>query len=404
MSTPITHSEDVVLDARKVGKKFCKDLRRSMTYGIGELMQNMAGISPRLDQLRKHEFWAVDDISFELHRGEVLGLIGPNGCGKSTLLRLLAGILPLERGEVRSRGRIGALIALGAGFHPYMTARENTFLNGTILGMSRAEVQREFDSIIDFAELGDFVDAPVATFSSGMRVRLGFAIAVHCRPDILLVDEVLAVGDVGFRAKCYHHMARMMDQVGVILVTHAMAHVVRYSDRVMLLDHGKLLYCGDPAEGVERYLECFGETRGEALIESEDNNVESLEFIDPAGQVVTDVEHGGDLRIRLTFCLTRDVMHPNVTILVHNREMQTVAVCRNPPRGIVNETGRITTEVVVNHMILNPADYRISVTVHDEDNRHHLIWYSGMWTFRVVGHIKDYGASIVSFPGHWTTP
>ena len=392
---------ELVLVANGVRKKFCKNLRRSMTYGIGELAMNMVGISPKVDQLRRDEFWAVDDISLELRRGEVLGLIGPNGCGKSTLLRLLAGILPLDGGEIGSRGRIGALIALGAGFHPHMTARENTYLNGAILGMSHATIKSNFDSIIEFAELEEFVDTPVATFSSGMRVRLGFAIAVHCEPDILLVDEVLAVGDVGFRAKCYRYITRMLEKTGVILVTHSMAHVSRYCDRVMLLEHGRVKYSGDVDSGIEHYLECFGAEQGATLISDADNYVESFEF---AGMSDTDgavVKHGDSLRLKIGCRIAAQVRYPQVGVVIHNREMQTVAVCRAPQGQVENRDGRISMDVDVGPMVLNPGEYRVSLTVHDEDHRTHLIWASGLWSFRVSGVQKDYGSYAVVFDGNW---
>ena len=394
---------DTVLKASGVGKKFCKNLRRSMTYGIGELAMNMVGISPKSDVLRKHEFWAVENMDLELRRGEVLGLIGPNGCGKSTLLRLLAGILPLDKGEIQSRGRVGALIALGAGFHPYMTARENIYLNGTILGMSHVEINKKFESIVEFSELTDFVDTPVATFSSGMRVRLGFAIAVHCEPDILLVDEVLAVGDVGFRAKCYRHITRLMQHTGIILVTHSMAHVARYCDRVMLLDHGQVKFTGPTVEGIEHYLDCFGGEQGESLVSDSDNFVESFMVVDAAGNPNIEVAHGSSLKIRLSCKVSPSIKYPNVGIVIHSREMQTIAICRSPKGSVVNKGGRIETEIAIGPMVLNPGNYRLSLTVHDEAMRSHLIWSSGMWSFCVVGHAKDYGAYVVSFDGQWQT-
>lgn len=394
---------DTVLQATGIGKKFCKNLRRSMTYGIGELAKNLVGISPNLNTLRKDEFWALQEMDLELKRGEVLGLIGPNGCGKSTLLRLLAGILPLDKGKTQSRGRVGALIALGAGFHPYMTARENIYLNGTILGMSHEEIKRKFDDIVAFSELEKFVDTPVATFSSGMRVRLGFAIAIHCEPNILLVDEVLAVGDVGFRAKCYHHITRLMEHTGIILVTHSMAHVARYCDRVMLLDHGEVKFTGSTVEGIEHYLDCFGSENGEDLISDKDNCINSFTIIDKSGEPNSNVNHGESLIIKLDCNISSETRYPNVGIIIHSREMQTIAVCRSPKEKIENKSGRIETEIKIGPMILNPGQYRLSLTVHDEAMRSHLIWSSGMWSFRVVGHEKDYGAYVVSFDGKWQT-
>ena len=219
-------NNDVVVSVKNVSKKFCRNLRRSMAYGILDLSKNLMGLKPDTSTLNRDEFWALDDVSFELRRGETLGIIGINGSGKSTLLRLLSGIFPPDKGEIAVKGRIGSLIAVGAGFHPHMTGRENVFLNGAILGMSRKEIEKKYDSIVGFAEIGDFLEAPVSTYSSGMRVRLGFAIAVHCEPDILLIDEVLSVGDLSFRNKSLRHMANFRAKAkALIFISHNLEQV-----------------------------------------------------------------------------------------------------------------------------------------------------------------------------------
>ena len=168
-----------------------------------------------------------------------------------------------------------------------------------------------------------------------------------------------------------------------------------------LLEHGKLKYTGHTAEGIEHYLACFGDEQGEALISDDENCVESLEIVDATGQPNSNVEHGGKLRIKLTCKVSPTVRYPNVGIVIHGREMQTIAICRSPKASIENTSGRICTEIALGPMVLNPTDYRITVTVHDEAMRSHLIWCSGMWSFRVVGHAKDYGAYVVSFNGQW---
>jgi len=247
--------DDLVLRAHKVSKKFCTRLRRSMFYGITDLSRNLVGIRPNTSVLRKDEFWAIDDVSFEVQRGEVLGIIGNNGSGKSTLLRLLAGIFPPDRGEVAVRGRVGALIALGAGFHPHMTGRENIYLNGAILGMTRREIQRNEGSIIEFADVGDFIDAPVSTYSSGMRVRLGFAVASHLSPDVLIVDEVLAVGDEAFRKNCHGRLEEdSRSGRAVLFVSHNMASINRLCNRCLLLHRGRVVRSGAPEDVVGEYL------------------------------------------------------------------------------------------------------------------------------------------------------
>jgi len=225
-----------------------------MVYGVVDLSKNLLGIRPDSTVIRKDEFWALNDISFELGRGEVLGLIGMNGSGKTTLLRLLSGIFPPDKGEIMVKGRVGALIAIGAGFHPHMTGRENIYLNGTILGMTRDELENKFHDIVDFAEIRDFLDAPVSTYSSGMRVRLGFSIAVQMAPDVLLIDEVLAVGDVAFKAKCQRKISQLIEKgTTIILVSHDMNSIKKNCHKVMLLDKGKFIDSGAPKEIIDVY-------------------------------------------------------------------------------------------------------------------------------------------------------
>ena len=236
-------SNNVIVKAENVSKKFCRNLRRSMYYGAVDVLKCMVGIPVKTHTVRPDEFWAVDNVSFELQRGKSIGLIGVNGSGKSTLLRLLNGIYQPDRGRIEMRGKVGALISVGAGFHPLMTGRENIYLNATILGMSKKEINNKFDEIVDFAEIGAFLDAPVKTYSSGMYVRLGFAIAIQAEPDILLVDEVLSVGDVNFQKKCFDKILNFLNRgTSIIFVSHAISTVERLCTECILLKHGKQVF------------------------------------------------------------------------------------------------------------------------------------------------------------------
>ena len=248
-------SEKPLVKVEKVSKKFCRSLKRSLWYGLKDLGGELAAQNGtgRL-QLRPDEFLAVDDISFELRQGECLGLIGANGAGKSTLLKLLNGLVRPDAGRITVRRRVGALIELGAGFNPILTGRENVYINGAVLGLSKKEIDVRFDEIVGFAELGEFIDTPVQSYSSGMRVRLGFAVAANLRPHVLLVDEILAVGDVAFRMKCYQHMLNLKDQgVSIILVSHNMLDVSRACDHAVVIVGGKTIYDGDTSEGLVAY-------------------------------------------------------------------------------------------------------------------------------------------------------
>ncbi len=202
------------------------------------------------------DFWALRDLSFTVVPGEVLGIIGPNGAGKSTVLRLLTGLLQPDSGTVAVHGRIGALIELAAGFHPDLTGRENVFLQGAILGLSRADIARRFDEIVDFAEVEAFLDTPVKHYSSGMNARLGFAIAAHCEPDVLLVDEVLSVGDRAFQAKAYARLAHEVKRgIPVVVVSHQLDRIATLCQRAMLLSHGAVAFEGPARECVAAYIE-----------------------------------------------------------------------------------------------------------------------------------------------------
>ncbi len=201
------------------------------------------------------EFWALRDVSFEVGRGETFGIIGCNGSGKSTLLQIISNTLAPTAGEVAVHGRVAALLELGAGFNPDFTGRENAYLNAAIMGLARQEMDACYDSIVAFAELADFMDRPVKTYSSGMYVRLAFAVAIHMRPDILVVDEALAVGDVRFQGKCFREFQKMQERgVTILFVTHAHEMVTKHCDRALLLDGGRILRLGSPRDVVHAYL------------------------------------------------------------------------------------------------------------------------------------------------------
>lgn len=238
---------DVLIQCDNVGKKFCRDLKKSLWYGVRDSAADLLRLhGSQRHQLRAGEFWANEEISFELKRGECLGLVGRNGAGKTTLLKMLNGLIKPDRGSICMRGHVGALIALGAGFNPVLTGRENILVNGSILGLSKMAILKKVDEIVEFSELEEFLDTPVRNYSSGMQVRLGFAIAVVLiQPDILILDEVLAVGDAGFRAKCYASISRLLDNAAVILVSHNMEAISRICDRGMFLEAGRVQYASD---------------------------------------------------------------------------------------------------------------------------------------------------------------
>lgn len=249
--------KEVLVSVQNVSKKFSKNLKSSLKYGASDIIRSTLGLSIN-KELRPQEFWAVRDVSFELRRGECIGLIGHNGAGKSTLLKVLNGLYTPDKGQIVMRGKIGALIELGAGFNPILTGRENIYNNASILGFTKKEVEDKIQSIIDFSEIRDFIDTPVQNYSSGMKVRLGFAVAAHLEPDVLIIDEVLAVGDLGFILKCFSKIDELLPHTAVIFVSHSMPMVSRICNEIVLMDHGKVEYQGrEIGKGIQLYYNKF---------------------------------------------------------------------------------------------------------------------------------------------------
>lgn len=245
---------DQLLVAENISKKFCRSMKHVLAYGAADITRDFFGISSKTDALRKGEFRAVDGMSLAVNRGEMVGLIGPNGSGKSTILKMLNGIYMPDSGRIEVKGRVGALIEIGAGFHPQLTGRENVYVSGAVLGMRKKEIDRKFDEIVEFSGVGDFIDSPVKNYSSGMYVRLGFSVAVNAGPDLLLVDEVLAVGDARFHDKCIHKIKQMVkDGAAVLLVTHGGWYLQGLCHRAILIDKGRQVTAGSPLDCYNRY-------------------------------------------------------------------------------------------------------------------------------------------------------
>ena len=244
-----------IVEVEQLSKKYCRDLDRSAAYGIRDMLSALLG-RRRSDRLRPGEFWALDEVSLSLSPGESVGLIGPNGAGKTTLLRLIAGRLLPDRGRILVRGEAAAIGDLGAGFDPLSTGRENARHVAALRARDRREIDRRLDAILDFSELGELADAPLATYSTGMRARLGFAVAAHLDQDVLLVDEALAVGDLAFRRKCMQHMASLPARGRtLLLVSHDLYAVQMLCSRAIYLDSGRIAASGPTQDAVGAYFE-----------------------------------------------------------------------------------------------------------------------------------------------------
>ena len=249
----------VAISVEDVSKRFRLGTigeHQRLTEAISSGLKSLFARGTQISGAASKEFWALQHISFEIEQGEVVGIIGHNGAGKSTLLKILSRIVTPTSGRVGVRGRIGSLLEVGTGFHPELTGRENIFLNGAILGMKRSEIRKRFDQIVEFAEVSQFLDTPVKRYSSGMTVRLGFSVAAHMEPDVLIIDEVLSVGDQAFQNRCMGKATELGNQGRAILVvSHNLAAISNICSRAMLLDHGTIVLDGEPKQAIERYMQ-----------------------------------------------------------------------------------------------------------------------------------------------------
>lgn len=363
-------NNEVLVKVECVSKKFCRNLKRSLWYGVQDISSELFGATKN-GQLRKDEFWAVDDVSFELRRGECLGLIGHNGAGKSTLLKILNGLIKPDKGKITMHGRIGALIELGAGFNPILTGRENIYNNGAVLGFSKKEINAKFDAILDFAEIDEFIDMPVQNYSSGMKVRLGFAVAAQMEPDVLIIDEVLAVGDMGFRIKCINEIQRMLSNAAVIFVSHSMPFVSRICNSGILMNHGKSeLQTSQIGDLIENYMNRF-KTGEKSILGSKDVEIGEVKVYSNDSKPNGSILHGGSLNIAFDLKVDSEFKSYLVRIVVFNLEQRPVVdFYSNQTNDIFKNNGN-TIKMIVNvpHIYLNPGKYSISLIILTKDQR-----------------------------------
>jgi lipopolysaccharide transport system ATP-binding protein len=386
---------DTLVRVENVSKKFCRDLKRSLWYGLTDLGSELLGREHGANgELRPGEFWAVKDVSFELKRGECLGLIGRNGAGKTTLLRMLNGLIKPDGGRVEIHGNVGALIALGAGFNPILSGRENIYVNASVLGLRKREIERNIDEIIDFAELGDAIDMPVQSYSSGMSVRLGFAISTTFVPDVLLLDEVLAVGDAAFRHKCYHRIHKVMSSSAVVFVSHSMDYVAHLSTAVTMMRRGSAEIYEDVIKGVAAYDR---DTSASDSVAEACGRVEAVYPPVCSAKVRTPLSavYGGRLQIEVEIDCAEEVSDVVFSFTAVNLSEQPV-MCWHTSRdsrqfdlcaGIQMLTFNIEP------LLLNNGDYYWNFNVTRKGAIEHLVWFmrAGRFTvsseFRTIGNI-----------------
>ncbi|PKA82140.1 lipopolysaccharide transport system ATP-binding protein [Ulvibacter sp. MAR_2010_11] len=396
-------TNEVLIKVENLSKKFCKDLKTSLWYGVKDLASGMS--SNRSErELRPKEFWAVKDISFELRRGECLGLIGHNGAGKSTLLKILNGLINPDAGKVTIKGRVGALIELGAGFNPILSGRENIYNNGAILGFTRKEINEKVEEIIDFAEIREFIDMPVQNYSSGMKVRLGFAVAAQMEPDVLIIDEVLAVGDLGFRIKCLNRIGELLNNCAVIFVSHSMTQVSRVCTNALLLQKGKILVSNTPvSETIARYYQLF-DVEAERILGKENITLNDVTaYINDEKYSLESLLNQGD-KLKLVFDCSWLVNVSKIKckiffINADTRNVLDIASEMDQDDLVVNNDRSILT-VETMPLFLNGGTYTITLVVQNAETDERLYRHDNIITITILS--EYYSWSDVVGKGDWS--
>jgi lipopolysaccharide transport system ATP-binding protein len=369
---------DVVIRAEGLGKKYIighevereryvalRDVLTRTARNVWRKTVDMIHGRPIVSGDVTEEFWALKDVSFEVKRGEVLGIIGRNGAGKSTLLKILSRITEPTTGRVEIRGRVASLLEVGTGFHPELSGRENIFLNGAILGMGRAEIRRKFDEIVGFSGVEKFIDTPVKRYSSGMYVRLAFAVAAHLEPDILVVDEVLAVGDAEFQKKCLGKMGDVANEGRtILLVSHNMAALENICNRGLLLSNGSVQIEGPVNEVILRYLREAVSTTGNfpPPKDPKDFHIRSISFHDDDGAVIDVVSTWDKVRFRITFYSPRNIPNGAVTFQISTSNAQLLVLSVTfPDHGLIVPftEGVQSVDVAIDALPLSAGTYII---------------------------------------------
>jgi lipopolysaccharide transport system ATP-binding protein len=394
--------------SERLGNGLRSVFRRILGSGTSHLQHNTSNLK------RDKDFWALRDVSFEVKQGEVVGIIGRNGAGKSTLLKILSKITSPTSGRVELLGRVASLLEVGTGFHPELTGRENIFLNGAILGMSKAEIRKKFDEIVAFAEVEKFIDTPVKHYSSGMYVRLAFAVAAHLEPEILIVDEVLAVGDAAFQKKCLGKMGEVARGGRTVLyVSHNMASIKRLCTSVMCLDKGRILDMGEPTAVIGGYLQENFST--DACVEIPDHmhevksclQIRTVEVLNSRGERSEMISVDEDFVIRMTAYTEKVVPNIRLGFGIHAEGLR-IATFHTPALDLPESEKGKTFSCRIFANTLLPGYYTVHVGAHSLDNGRALDWVPDAISFSISSIARDgshdldeHATGMVSLPSSW---
>lgn len=359
---------------------------------------------------RYEEFWALDDVSVEVPAGATFGLIGENGSGKSTLLKCMAKILRPDKGTTHTVGKVSALLEVGAGFHPELSGRDNVYLNGSILGLSKKELDGKFDEIVDFAGLDRFIDTPVKNYSSGMYVRLGFSVAINVNPEVLLIDEVLAVGDENFQRKCGEKLAELRNAgKTIVVVSHALGSVRNMCDTVAWLEHGKIKRIGDAGKVIDEYVahahaDTTTDAAGNTRWGSGEARIETIELLGKDGVATEDLRTGDSITIRMHYNATERVARPIFSVGVYSLEGTFIAGPNTREVSMVPEciegTGHVDFHVA--YLPLLAGVYDLSVAIYDYSHQHPYDHRHQVLRFNVEAGDPHLVHGLVSLNAQWS--
>jgi len=375
-------SKQYVIGRNRSGETFREALMTALSAPLRYFAHGQTAVA------EDKEFWALRDVSLEIRQGEIIGIIGRNGAGKSTLLKILSRITEPTRGRIEIRGRVASLLEVGTGFHPELTGRENVYLNGAILGMSRSEIDRKFDEIVNFAEIGDFLDTPVKRYSSGMHVRLAFAVAAHLEPDILLVDEVLAVGDVQFQNKC---LGKMQDVAGlgrtVLFVSHNLMAIQRLCSRAILLECHRVKHIGTVDTAIAKYLEDRSSLAGVATLVGnlrEHIAIESLSINEQEFPHALEIRPRCEIQIKVVISVKEMIKAAKVVIWITKDGIgkKLIGLHDSPqPRDML--PGEHEVRVSLPPFFLSPGQYGVEVFCFSEETKLST-WSSYLSSFLIL--------------------
>jgi lipopolysaccharide transport system ATP-binding protein len=372
---------DSIIKVENLAKSYVINHEGQEQYtALRDVMANRAkkifsfGLGPKRTKPSKEEFWALNDVSFDIRQGDRVGIIGRNGAGKSTLLKVLSRITEPTRGRITIKGRVASLLEVGTGFHPELTGRENIFLNGAILGMSRSEIKTKFDEIVAFAEIEKFLDTPVKRYSSGMYVRLAFAVAAHLEPEILIIDEVLAVGDAQFQRKCLGKMEDVSKNEGrtVLFVSHNMGVIAQLCNNAILLKKGQVLAHGSTSSIIDTYISDANSTENGYQVDlknlgSKSNYFNAIWLTNDQNETINDFSFKDRIFLNFTFTLQNPVSNLQIGIGLNDKYQNRIFTVLKPIDFFIERNGQYKGRVSLPPNLIAPNSYSFAFAIWTKD-------------------------------------